>query len=309
VSDLRKAISTLHFEGSVRFHEPLFLHTSYRVGGPADAFLSPVCVDDVAEVMRLSEEIPVFILGAGANILVSDFGVRGIVLDMRNLSFHRFEGTTLVAGAGLDMSEAAKLAAQRDLAGLEFIYAMPGSVGGSVWMNARCYGRSVSDALTYADIVDRTGALSRIIASPDDFAYKDSPFQRHRWAIVEAGFLLRPGNSIELRRTMADHEQDRTRKGHFLLPSAGSVFKNNREFGEPSGKIIDSLGLRGTRRGGAMISEGHANIIVNTGTATAGEILQLIELAEGTVKDRLGFVLEREIRLVGDWPSEGDSSV
>ena len=302
--DLRKVISALRFEGCMRFDEPLSRHTSFQVGGPADAFLSPVCVDDVAEVMRLSDEIPVVVLGAGANILVSDRGIRGIVLDMRALNSHRFDGTTLVAGAGLNMSDAALMASERDLAGLEFIYSMPGSVGGSAWMNARCYGRSVADALEYADVVDRTGTLSRIIPSPNDFAYKISPFQKRTWAIVEAGFRLQPGDGEEIRKAMADHEQDRTRKGHFLLPSAGSVFKNNRAFGQPSGKILDSLGFRGTCSGGAMVSEGHANIIVNTGTATAADILRLIVRAEKSVEDRLGFILEREIRLVGDWSTE-----
>ena len=301
MSDLRKALSSLRFGGGVRFDEPLDQHTTYRVGGPADAFLSPISADDVAEVMRLSRHIPVFILGAGANILVSDRGIRGIVLDMGNLSSNRFNDTTLTAGAGLGMSEAARLALGRGLAGLEFIYAMPGSVGGSVWMNARCYERSVSDVLAYVEIVDQTGTSRRITPSPKEFAYKISPFQRQHWAIVAAGFTLHPGNPVEIERTMLEHDEDRRRKGHFSSPSAGSVFKNNREFGAPSGKIIDTLGLRGTSIGGAKISELHANIITNTGKATACEILQLIEMVEKVVEESMGFCLEREVRLAGDW--------
>jgi UDP-N-acetylmuramate dehydrogenase len=251
--------------------------------------------------MEIADAFPVFCLGSGANILVSDQGVRGIVLDMTSLTSCSIAESQLYAGAGLAISEAARFAADKGFAGLEFIYSMPGSVGGSVWMNARCYGTSVSDVLAFADIVDRAGALRRIIPNRDDFAYKVSPFQSQKWIIVAAGFNLHRDDHSRIRRRMNEHEQDRKRKGHFAAPSAGSVFKNNRYFGEPTGKIIDSLGLRGMRNGGAMVSEFHANIIVNAGGATAQDILRLMEFVERRVKDTLGFNLEREVLLVGEW--------
>ena len=299
--DLRKAIESLDFGGSIRFDEPMSAHTSFRIGGSADAFLTPSTETDVAAVVGLAGNVPLFILGAGANILVSDEGIRGIVLDMSGLDGYRIDGTLIVAGAGFDISELSRRASEEQLSGMEFIYGMPGSVGGSVWMNARCYGRSVSDILEYADVIDETGRTRRVRPPQSAFGYKVSPFQRERWVIVAAGFRLMEGEHTEITKMMTANKDDRERKGHFAAPSAGSVFKNSRAFGEPSGKIIDSLGLRGKRIGDAAVSDAHANIIINRGAAKAADILALIRLIEKTVAEKFGFKLEREIRLVGDW--------
>ena len=299
--DLRKAIESLDFGGSIRFDEPMSAHTSFRIGGSADAFLTPSTETDVAAVVGLAGSVPLFILGAGANILVSDEGIRGIVLDMSGLDGYRIDGTLIVAGAGFDISELSRRASEEQLSGMEFIYGMPGSVGGSVWMNARCYGRSVSDILEYADVIDETGRTRRVRPPQSAFGYKVSPFQRERWVIVAAGFRLMEGEHTEITKMMTANKDDRERKGHFAAPSAGSVFKNSRAFGEPSGKIIDSLGLRGKRIGDAAVSDAHANIIINRGAAKAADILALIRLIEKTVAEKFGFKLEREIRLVGDW--------
>ena len=302
--DLRKVIDTIDFSGDVRFDEPMGEHTSFKVGGPADVYLKPRCDDDVAAVMRVAEEVPVFLLGAGANILVSDRGIRGIVMDMSDLASCVIDETIVTAGAGAAVSELSMRAAENSLSGIEFIYAMPGSVGGSVWMNARCYGRSISDVLGFAEIITETGELRRVSPTADEFSYKKSPFEEKRWAIVRAGFTLEKGDKEKILETMDGHRRDRERKGHFTAPSAGSVFKNNRDFGMPSGKLIDSLSLRGKTIGGAMISELHANIIVNSGGATAGDIYRLMRVIEKSVRDAYGFKLEREVRLVGDWAEE-----
>lgn len=348
--NLGEILKKINIKTKIRFDEPMSRHTSFRIGGPADLFLQP---QDLAELPALfallnREGIPTFILGAGANILVADRGIRGAVLDLSAIrgcrledggveaegrraaaanpsGARRAEGDScgLEAGgrraaaakegdscgllsslAGTPASELSEEALRHSLSGAEFLYSMPGSVGGSVWMNARCYSASVSDVLERVQILDEQGTLKELDPDPAQFGYKRSPFQGRKALILRAFFRLRAGNRAEIEQTMLSHRQDRESKGHFLYPCAGSIFKNNRDFGEPTGKIIESLGLKGLRIGNAMVSERHANIIVNTGQARAEEVLELMLQIEARVKWRYGFRLEREVLLVGDWPSD-----
>jgi UDP-N-acetylmuramate dehydrogenase len=285
-------------------------HTSFRIGGPADLYITPHSAEQAAQVYGLLSNwnIPTFVLGAGANILMSDLGIRAAVIDMSGLqgcSVARTEqGATLEALAGTAMSEASTLALEQNLSGLEFIYSMPGSVGGSVWMNARCYGRSISEVLLRVQYAEQSGRITTMEVNHEQFGYKRSPFQSSRCLILSATFALVAGDTGAMRERMESIEEDRKRKGHFLYPCAGSIFKNDRAFGNPTGKLIDSLGLKGRCIGGACVSELHGNIIVNTGTARAEEVVQLIRLLETEVRRAYGFQLEREILLVGQWQEE-----
>ncbi len=300
---LRELVKKINIEGSVRYRESLALHTTYRVGGPADLYVEPRSAEEARSLSLAARslELPRFVLGGGANILVSDRGIRGLVLATGGLSDVVVEGDRVTAGAGAGMSAVSERAAQAGLAGLDFIYSMPGSVGGALWMNARCYGSSISEVLEWADILDENDQVARIPARAEDFAYKVSPFQRRNVVILRAGFRLRRDDPARIRARMEEHRADRERKGHFCGPSAGSVFKNNPAFGSPSGKIIDSLGLRGERIGGAKVSDLHANIIVNAGGATAEDIDRLTRHIARRVKAELGFELEREVIPVGEW--------
>jgi UDP-N-acetylmuramate dehydrogenase len=199
------------------------------------------------------------------------------------------------------VSDLSTFALERSLTGLEFAHALPGSAGGAVWMNARCYDREVSDALQFVDYIDEDLSERRLVMDRSQWAYKRSPFQEMHAVILRAGFTLAPGDPVRIRAEMDAHREDRVKKGHFLFPCAGSVFKNNRAFGAPTGKLVDSLGLKGRKIGGAQIAPFHGNIIINTGGATAGDVRALMELIEGEVSARLGFTLEREVLLVGEW--------
>jgi UDP-N-acetylmuramate dehydrogenase len=181
---------------------------------------------------------------------------------------------------------------------------MPGSIGGAVWMNARAYEREIADVLDYVEVLDFSAAEVRrrvIPADKAEFGYKHSPFRTREMFILAAGFTLCPRNEQEIRREMEEHRLDREAKGHYRYPSAGSAFKNNRDFGKPAGKIIDELGLKGQRIGGAQIAPYHGNIIVNTGGALAVDIRALMEQTAAKVKEAAGFVLEPEILFVGEW--------
>jgi UDP-N-acetylmuramate dehydrogenase len=294
----------------IRFDEPMSGHTAFKIGGPADCWIRPQGEDFPlfsAALVRLARDvdIPVFILGGGANIVVSDKGIRGIVLDTGAWKGCVETEDGLSFQSGMSMEEAAEAAAIQGFSGIEFLAGMPGSVGGAAWMNARCYGREIADVLAWADIINfssLTGGLGKErITSKAGFGYKRSPFQSWDCLILEAGFSLTQGDKEAIRREMEKNRQDRRDKGHYRFPCAGSVFKNNSGFGKPTGQIIDELGLRGLIKGGAQVSPFHGNIIINIGGASAEDVRFLMDEVSAKVKARTGFVLEPEVLFAGEW--------
>jgi UDP-N-acetylmuramate dehydrogenase len=329
------------FKGIFRFDEPMAAHTTFKVGGPADLWIRPGSGEFpeyaallLGEARR--EGIPVFILGGGANLVVSDRGIRGIVLDTGGYAGFReppSSSSFLEFRPGTAVDDAVEAAAAAGLSGLEFLAGMPGSIGGALWMNARCYERSVSGVLIEAEYLDlETGRRERLTASGcrsetgetlqpsqrrreapglpgslgslaliEGFGYKKSPFQDKNTLILGGRFAVHPRPVGEIRAEMAEHRRDREEKGHYRYPSAGSVFKNNRLFGMPTGKLIDNLGLRGLAVGDAQVAPWHGNIIINRGKASAGDIRNLVDLLITKVKDALGLDLETEVLFSGEW--------
>jgi UDP-N-acetylmuramate dehydrogenase len=303
VYNLRKLVKKINISCPFLYDEPLSRHTSFKIGGPAELYLCPASMDDLTLIFSLclKESIPFFVLGEGANILVSDRGVKGIVIDMRRFCDIEIKDTLLAAMAGTPMNQVVEEAVSRGLGGLEAFSWMPGSVGGSVWMNARCYGVSLSDVLEFVDFIDSDLRERRLFMKGQEFDYKKSPFQTMTAIITRGGFHLQMSESTQLEAKMEEYRVDRERKGHFLYPCAGSVFKNNSSFGAPTGRLIDSLGMKGLSMGGAKVSERHANIIVNFDRATATEVRSLIEYVKQRVREEYGFQLEEEILFVGEW--------
>ena len=293
----------------IRYNEPMRNHTTFKVGGPADCWLRPQGKNFPLFSAALlnyarAATIPVFILGGGANIVVSDNGIRGIVLDTGGWNGGAVTEEGLVVKSGTSMDEAAELAACAGLCGLQFLAGMPGSIGGAVWMNARCYGSEIADVLMWTEIISNEKSM-RIVTGqlPEDsgFGYKQSPFQKMDCLILCACFRLKHGEENAIRGEMEKNRRDRREKGHYLFPCAGSAFKNNRDFGKPTGQIIDELGLRGFQLGGAQVAPFHGNIVINTGGATAADIGALMNEVAARVKAVTGFVLEPEILFVGDF--------
>jgi UDP-N-acetylmuramate dehydrogenase len=300
----------------VRYAESMAAHTTFRAGGPADCWVRAGGADFPAFAAALlgaarAAGVPVFVLGGGANIVAADRGIRGIVLDTSGWKglrgppdWETASGPGLTFRAGTTMDEAAETAAAAGLSGLEFLAGMPGSIGGAVWMNARCYGREIADVLAETEIIDYSvpGPCRRTVQTiAGEFGYKRSPFQGREWLILSARFVPLPGNESEIRRKMEEYRRDRRDKGQYRFPCAGSVFKNNPAFGKPAGQIIDELGLRGLRSGGAQVAPFHGNIIINTGGASASDIRALADDIAGRVQAARGFVLEPEILFAGDW--------
>jgi UDP-N-acetylmuramate dehydrogenase len=296
------------FSGEFRFAEAMASHTTFRVGGPADLWVRPdaACFPEcAAALLVLAREagIPVFILGGGANIVVSDRGIRGVVLDTgawTGWEFREAAGAVAVR-AGTTMDALVDAAAERGRGGLEFLAGMPGTLGGAVWMNARCMERSISDALVRTTILDESGGRLVVPYKDGDFSYKKSPFQGRDVLILSAEFKVYVRDAEEIRREAETLRHDREAKGHYCAPSAGSAFRNNRAFGRPTGKIIDELGLRGLSAGGAAVASWHGNLVINTGNASSSDIRALVNMVAEKVHAALGFVLEPEILFVGEW--------
>ncbi len=293
----------LNIRGSLGENIPLKDFTTFKTGGPAALFARPEDEEDLKNllVQLRQQNIPWFILGEGANILVSDKGIPGAVISMAHLNKVEETPVGLNFGAGLTISQAAEAAAERGLAGLEFFYAMPGSVGGALWMNARCYGGEISQIFQGATILNEKLEKEYINFKAEEWNYKKSPFQNRPCIILSGDFALHPGNRKELERKMEEIRLDRETKGHFKAPSGGSTFKNNRAFGAPSGKLIEDAGLKGLRLGGAAVSPWHGNILINENNARAADIDRLIRLVQEKVQKKTGFLLEAEVLKVGDW--------
>jgi UDP-N-acetylmuramate dehydrogenase len=301
----------INIEASIALDEPMSAHTTLRIGGPADALVAPASVESLALLVAAAraEGLPLFFLGGGANILVGDRGIRGFVVDLRFLDGLRFEdassGRTRVrAGAGMSMGRLCELCLSRGLSGLETFYGMPGRLGGSVYMNARCYEVEMSERLAEVDYLDAAGTPRTMRVVPGDWSYKRSPFQRggslENSLILGASFDLAAAETPPLLATMLEKRGDREAKGHYRLPSAGSFFKNDRRLGRPTGRILDELGFRGRRVGDAMVSDWHANIFVNAGRARAADMLALVELAKEAIHRATGVEIEAEVLFIGE---------
>jgi UDP-N-acetylmuramate dehydrogenase len=300
----------------IRENEPMSEHTTFKVGGPADIWVCPhgerfpaFCSELISRARK--ESIPVFILGGGANIVVSDKGIRGMTLDMRSWRGQSVwalcaDENELVLKSGTGIDEAVDIAVTASLSGLEFLAGMPGSIGGALWMNARCYSSEMSDILNWAEYIDFSACAAggepqtERISSADGFGYKLSPFQKMDCLILSACFKLKQGDKNKMLDEMEKNRQDRQDKGHYLFPCAGSAFKNNRDFGRHTGQIIDELGLKGLQVGGAQIAPFHGNIVINTGGATASDIRALMDKVAEKVKEKTGYVLEPEVIFAGE---------
>lgn len=304
MNTVRKMFRKINIPNFCTIDEPMSRHTTLKIGGPADLFCTPETINEVVESINLASSLsmPYYVLGEGANVLAADKGVRGVVICLEKLSDYQFiNDRTITAGAGSPVTDLAEAALGKSLTGIEFFFGLPGTLGGAVYMNARCYGSSTADVLTNITFLNSKGNTLTIPPEEAGFAYKDSIFQHNRGIILEASIHLRPGYKNKIEKAMMEYKIDREKKGHFAFSSAGSAFKNNRSFGRPTGKIIDSLGLRGFKVGGAQISPLHANIIINKGDASSADVRSLVETVKKKVYEAYQFQLEEEIQYLGEW--------
>lgn len=283
-------------------HENMNKHTTFRIGGPADLFVVPDTVEKAARVINLCREqgVPYYILGNGSNLLVSDQGFRGVIVQIfRNLSEVSIKDGEIIAQAGAMLSAIAKKALASSLTGFEFASGIPGTIGGAAVMNAGAYGGEMKDVLTSVTVLTREGDIQELPASRLELSYRHSVIPGNGWTVLGAKLRLQPGDPEQIRARMDELKEQRVGKQPLELPSAGSTFK--RPQGYFAGKLIMDAGLRGYSVGGAQVSEKHCGFVVNRGNAAASDVLQLIKDVQDRVQERFGVLLEPEVKMLGEF--------
>jgi UDP-N-acetylmuramate dehydrogenase len=289
------------FGSRVRANCPLSEFTSFRIGGPADLMVLIETEEELFVALRAAhrEAAPAFCLGSGTNLLVSDRGIRGMVICLGdNFKKIEFDGTHVRAGAAAQFGMLVERAVERGLEGLEFGEGIPGSVGGALVMNAGAFGGEIARVVTAVHGATIEGQPRTLSDGEVGFAYRRTDLPRG-FIITRVDFNLRPGDREVLRARVADLRSKRAARQPLGVPNAGSIFKNPP--GNFAGRLLESAGLKGSRIGGAAFSDQHANFIVNLGGARADEVRALIELARIRVREQSGVALEPEVRMVGEW--------
>lgn len=287
---------------NVKRDEPMKKHTTFRIGGPADLYLCPHSTEELLEVLAIcrGENLPFFILGNGSNLLVSDKGYRGAVIQIgKNLSQIQTEGNVIRAQAGALLSKVAAKALENGLTGMEFAAGIPGTLGGAVVMNAGAYGGEMKDILKEAQVMTAQGQILTLTREGLKMGYRSSIVKEKDLIVLSACLELAPGDREEIRSTMEDLKQKRVDKQPLDMPSAGSTFK--RPEGYFAGKLIMDAGLRGFCIGDAQVSEKHCGFVVNKGEATAADVKELIREVQKRVKEKFGVTLETEVRFLGEF--------
>lgn len=291
-------------EGQIRYQEPLKAHTTFRIGGPAKYFVMPATPEEVAAIVTLcnKEKMPMYALGNGSNILASDEGYAGLILQIGEQMSHfsvleqTAETSFVEVGAGLLLSKFAKELADLDLAGMAFAGGIPGTVGGAVVMNAGAYGGEIKDCIVDVTVVWPDGKISVLTKAELALGYRTSALQTNGAIVVSARFLLQAGKKEEILNEMRQYNQQRRDKQPLEYPSAGSTFK--RPEGHFAGKLIQDAGLKGFRIGDMMVSEKHSGFVVNVGEGTAKDAHALLEAVSQKVWEEFQVKLEPEVKFL-----------
>lgn len=289
-------------KSKIKYMEPMEKHTTMRVGGPADILVKPTEIDEVAAILNYAKNmnIPVTVIGNGSKLVVTDKGIRGIVLKLGiNFSSYEVDGEYITAQSGTFIPKLAIAAKDASLSGLEFASGIPGVVGGSVRMNAGAYDGEIANCLVETTYMDEDLEIKKLDNKGHKFGYRYSVFRDNpKWVILSSKFKLVKGNKEEIAVKMKANNDARRSKQPIEYPSAGSVFK--RPEGHYVGQMIQELGLKGYTIGGAQVSEKHAGFIINKGNARAQDVIDLVEYIREKVLEKYGVNLEKEIEVIGE---------
>lgn len=282
-------------------NEPMRNHTSFKIGGNADIMAIPDNAEQIAAIVRVCREndIPVFVMGNGTNLVVSDKGIRGVVIKTcGNFQKVTVNNDIIEAESGVLLSKLADIALQNGLTGLEFASGIPGSLGGAAVMNAGAYNGEMKDVIITTEYLDRNGCIRELEGDEHQFAYRSSFIQKEGGIVLRSRIRLHKGNKADIEALMEDLNSRRKDKQPLEMPSAGSVFK--RPEGHYTGKLIEDCGLKGYRIGGAEVSTKHCGFIVNSGDAKAEDVIKLIKHIQDSIEFEYGVVLQTEVRIVGE---------
>ena len=285
---------------NVKVNEPMKNHTTFKIGGPAQYYVTPESVTQIQEVVSLCRDmnIPLHVIGNGSNILVGDDGVDGVVLALFNtFSDYEIKDNVITAQAGMSLIKLAVIALREGLTGLEFASGIPGSVGGAVYMNAGAYDGQMKDVVTSVTVLDEAGNIRILGRDELDMGYRTSAVAKHNMIVLQVIIELKAGNKEQIKDRMNQLSELRKQKQPLEYPSAGSTFK--RPEGYFAGKLIADAGLKGYSIGGAAVSEKHAGFVVNMGGATAKDVVELTDYIKKRIIEQFGVTLELEIKKIG----------
>ena len=301
-ADLIELLGRITDPVNILTNEYMNKHTTFKVGGVADVFVIPQSIEEAADIIRLllSRNEPYIVIGNGSNILVSDKGYRGCIVCMdKGTDTISVNGTSIKAQAGAMLSKVANAAYENGLTGLEFASGIPGTVGGAMVMNAGAYGSEMKDVTVNVTLFDAaTGEVITVPAGDMEFGYRTSIVKKHPYTVLAAEFKLAAGNREEIKAQMDELAQKRREKQPLEYPSAGSTFK--RPEGYFAGKLIEDAGLKGYSVGGAAVSEKHCGFVINTGGATATDVIRLMADVREKVNEKFGVFLEPEVVMIGE---------
>ena len=286
---------------SILIDEPMSRHTTFRVGGPADFFVTPKAKEEVRDVIRICKEagMPYYIIGNGSNLLVSDAGYRGVIVQIyKEMNEVKVEGDLVKAQAGALLSGIAAKALGAELSGFEFASGIPGTIGGACVMNAGAYGGEMKDVLESVTVLTGEGKIIELGRNELELGYRTSVIAKKGYIVLGAVLKLERGDGEKIKTYMDELKEKRVTKQPLEYPSAGSTFK--RPEGYFAGKLIEDAGLRGFQIGGAQVSEKHCGFVINRDHATAAEIMELMRQVQIRVKENSGVDLEPEVKRLGD---------
>jgi len=295
IKEIEKIIS----KEKIYQNEPMSKHTSFKIGGPAECLVKIHNAEELKEILKIvqKENIPLTIIGNGSNLLVSDEGIKGIVLKIEIDAFELDTETAhLKVGSGVKLGFIAQKCLKQELAGFEFASGIPGTIGGAIRMNAGAHGREMKDVITTITYMDRDGEIHKINNEEAKFEYRNSMFAHRDYIILEVEMQLEKGKSEEIQSKMTEYATYRKEKQPIEYPSAGSTFKRGKDF--ITAKLIDDCGLKGYQIGGAQISEKHAGFIINKDNATAEDVIKLMEYTKEQIYNKFGKIIEPEIEII-----------
>ena len=284
----------------VFYNEEMSKHTSFKIGGSAECYIKVNKIEDLQEVLRISNEnlIPLTVIGNGTNILVKDNGIKGIVAKINIKNIEIKDDNVVQASAGNSLAEIAQIEKQNDLTGFEELSGIPGTIGGAIRMNAGAHGKEIKDIILNATAIDYEGNIRKFTTEEMKFEYRNSIFSKEKYIILEVEMKLEKGNREEIQEKMRGFAEWRKERQPLEYPNAGSTFKRGEGF--ITAALIDQCGLKGHAVGGAQISNKHAGFIVNTGNAKAEDVLQLVEITKKEVKEKFGKEIQLEIEVIGE---------
>ena len=298
LSDLKKIIP----EENIKINEPMSKHTSFKTGGPAEIYITGKTIKQIQEVLKFSKQnnIKLYIIGNGSNLLVLDEGVKGIVLkiSLENIQIEEKEDNVIIiAGAGVKTMALAQTLKQKSIMGFEELAGIPGTIGGANYMNAGAYGKELKDIIVSTKAINKeTGEIETLKNEEQELKYRSSIFKNRKYIIIETMLNLQKGIPEEIERKMSNFLNQRKEKQPIEYPSAGSTFKRGERF--ITAKLIDECGLKGYQIGGAQISEKHAGFIINKNNATSKDILDLIKYTKKKVFEKFGVQIEEEVEII-----------